>query len=67
MFLFVLNSINNPIPAPVNSPDSVEPSVIVLFIYSSVISILAPQLGINPTKLDRKYENIVFFMNKFSI
>ena len=34
MFLFVLNSINNPIPAPVSSPDSVAPRVIVLFIYS---------------------------------
>ena len=66
MFLFVLNSINNPIPAPVNSPDSVAPRVIVLFIYSSVISILAPQFGISPTKLDKKYENIVFFMNRFS-
>ena len=64
MFLFVLNSINNPIPAPVNNPESVAPRVIVLFIYNSVISILAPQFGISPTKLDKKYENIVFFMNK---
>ena len=54
MFIFslsfglTLNSTKSPIPAPTNSPDIIEPNVIIPSRYNSVMMIDAAQLGISP-------------------
>ena len=62
-----LNKIRIPIPLPVNNPAIHEPNVIVLFKYSSVNITLAPQLGINPIKLEINELKTLSLKNIFDI
>lgn len=66
-FLLFLNKTKIPTPLPVNKPAIAEPNVIVPFKYNSVMIILAPQLGIKPTKLDINDDNGLFFKNILEI
>ena len=61
--LFTLNNTNKATPLPVKSPAKEDPSVIAPFKYNSVQATLAPQLGINPTKLVINGLKKLFFKN----
>ena len=54
----ILNKTNKETPLPVSRPAIAEPNVIAPFKYNSVITTLAPQFGIKPTKLEIKGPNI---------
>lgn len=54
IFFFVLNNNNIPKPLPVSKPESIVPTLIIFDKYNSVIITLPAQLGIKPTKLDKK-------------
>ena len=61
ILLLVLNNTNIATPLPDSNPAIVAPNVITLFIYNSVISTDAPQLGIKPIIQVINGENILFF------
>ena len=52
IFLFDLNNTKIPIPEPTNKPAIIEPKVIKLFKYNSVIITEPAQFGINPTNAE---------------
>ena len=65
--LFTLNKIKIDIPLPVRRPASIEPKLITLLTYSSVITTLPAQLGIKPIILDKNGVKILPFNNRLEI
>ena len=63
--LFILNNTINPIPAPVQSPDIIEPNEMLPAMYNSVKSTEDAQLGIKPISPDMNGCNMLPLNNIF--